>query len=424
MKTRTMILCLLCAVGIQVSAETVDGYQPLVEEGKSWTVQERSYAGGTWTADEKYGYYLSGDTLIDGKRWKKLYTNRLRGKNSVTYMDEAASKKAGLDYYCLGAMMEEGKKVYAVNNLDPWRKPRLVYDFSLEVGDTVMCGYRCLTNSFRFSFIQDSAFEEDIDRWDGNYLTLNRTDTVWVDGLGHRRFVFSHINKRKNFTHDDCVVWIEGVGSNHGPYLPWDILPNDGWFELSSRKDGKLLFSDADFYSGDAHIYHGTGQTVGLTSVTWKLAGFGTDGSDEESAANPYNLSSLSNTVRFFANGTFYGYSQYNEFQGLYTTYRDELTPLLYGGTKVWEITDGGRFIDVLNGKMTRYELRDGQLRLYYNDGQDFLLLVNQAEAAGIDSPTEALAHDGPLYDLQGRRLAAKPQRGVYIQGGRKYVVR
>jgi len=28
------------------------------------------------------------------------------------------------------------------------------------------------------------------------------------------------------------------------------------------------------------------------------------------------------------------------------------------------------------------------------------------------------------FFDLQGRRLAAKPVKGMYIQGGRKYVVR
>ena len=41
-----------------------------------------------------------------------------------------------------------------------------------------------------------------------------------------------------------------------------------------------------------------------------------------------------------------------------------------------------------------------------------------------IATPDVATMYDGPLFDLQGRRLAAKPQRGVYIQGGRKYVVR
>lgn len=32
--------------------------------------------------------------------------------------------------------------------------------------------------------------------------------------------------------------------------------------------------------------------------------------------------------------------------------------------------------------------------------------------------------HAAAVYDLQGRRLAEKPRRGLYIQGGRKYVVK
>jgi hypothetical protein len=36
----------------------------------------------------------------------------------------------------------------------------------------------------------------------------------------------------------------------------------------------------------------------------------------------------------------------------------------------------------------------------------------------------EGVNRSSTIYDLQGRRLAAKPVKGMYIQGGRKYVVR
>ena len=44
----------------------------------------------------------------------------------------------------------------------------------------------------------------------------------------------------------------------------------------------------------------------------------------------------------------------------------------------------------------------------------------------GISSPTVFSVSKGqyPLYDLQGRSLRQAPQEGVYIHGGRKYVVR
>jgi len=38
--------------------------------------------------------------------------------------------------------------------------------------------------------------------------------------------------------------------------------------------------------------------------------------------------------------------------------------------------------------------------------------------------PAEALPQDDAIYDLQGRRLNAVPEQGVYIRGGKKYILR
>ena len=45
--------------------------------------------------------------------------------------------------------------------------------------------------------------------------------------------------------------------------------------------------------------------------------------------------------------------------------------------------------------------------------------------ATGInDVNVEQLDENAPIYDLMGRRLNGKPSQGVYIQNGRKYIVR
>ena len=55
--------------------------------------------------------------------------------------------------------------------------------------------------------------------------------------------------------------------------------------------------------------------------------------------------------------------------------------------------------------------------------------VINSAEiqpkpSAGIDTlPTVRTQHDGNIYDLAGRRVA-HPAKGVYVRGGRKFVVR
>ena len=45
-------------------------------------------------------------------------------------------------------------------------------------------------------------------------------------------------------------------------------------------------------------------------------------------------------------------------------------------------------------------------------------------ETLGISLVVSPSAADAPLFDLQGRRLSAKPVKGMYIQDGRKYVVK
>ena len=50
---------------------------------------------------------------------------------------------------------------------------------------------------------------------------------------------------------------------------------------------------------------------------------------------------------------------------------------------------------------------------------------IVEMEATGISQvPTAGSNNEERLYDLQGRRLKAAPQRGMYIRNGRKYVVK
>ena len=51
----------------------------------------------------------------------------------------------------------------------------------------------------------------------------------------------------------------------------------------------------------------------------------------------------------------------------------------------------------------------------------NILNILTGKDTNGMESPlsTSARGENGALYDLQGRRLNAKPQRGLYIQGGK-----
>jgi hypothetical protein len=65
---------------------------------------------------------------------------------------------------------------------------------------------------------------------------------------------------------------------------------------------------------------------------------------------------------------------------------------------------------------------------LLFRDGEYTKIGLGQPDpqghqATGINA-TEASSVNAPAYDLQGRRLSQKPERGLYIRDGKKRVVR
>jgi hypothetical protein len=69
----------------------------------------------------------------------------------------------------------------------------------------------------------------------------------------------------------------------------------------------------------------------------------------------------------------------------------------------------------------TRYEEGEGMLLDVYNY-EDYKDNKDLNAISAIESVPQTSG--GTLFDLQGRRLTAEPQRGLYIRDGRKYVVK
>ena len=49
---------------------------------------------------------------------------------------------------------------------------------------------------------------------------------------------------------------------------------------------------------------------------------------------------------------------------------------------------------------------------------------VETLPASEDGSATDGIGADAPIYDMMGRRLTEKPSSGIYIQGGKKYLVK
>ena len=109
MKTDNKILVLLvlvlCSWGTALAWHE---YRPMIVEGRRWDCIN-------------YLYFIKGDTIIDGLRYKKVYQQRHLSDQDKNMLDAA-------QYKC--AVREEDRKVYVVNESSDG-KPYLLYIFSL-----------------------------------------------------------------------------------------------------------------------------------------------------------------------------------------------------------------------------------------------------------------------------------------------------
>ena len=230
---RTVILIIsLFFLNLAIQAQ-VD-YRPFVEEGKTWetTISE--------IMEDCYGSFIEGDTLIGGETWKKVH-------NYIGF------EEFGGTYYA--AVREEGKKVYAIAKGSD--KPRLLYDFGLEVGSTVRCGVE--GNAFGCLLDGGEKPDELMGFQFVHYLRLEQIDTIEVGGSQRRRFTFTLLTSYHEpymYIHGEeaegilgNVVWVEGVGSGAGPFSPWlPLPPRDLYVPMSCTLGNAFICNSSCFY--------------------------------------------------------------------------------------------------------------------------------------------------------------------------------
>lgn len=160
---------------------------PLLKDGNIWRVARAAinHPPDPWWII-KQQYYLNGDTLINGINYKKLY--------SCDYSPSL------YNLFYLGGMREDSLNriyVYVDSNnftFNPIIQPNteyLVYDFGLNVGDTI-----------RLFNMQDSI------------LILQTVDSVFIGNRYRKRWqLVDEFNSPKK-------VWIDGIGDITGLFFP------------------------------------------------------------------------------------------------------------------------------------------------------------------------------------------------------------
>lgn len=253
-------------------------------EDAVWTISVTESENNPWAVFEPYykettyrtSYYLLGDTIIENKKYSKLY---------FIYGELDSLKLKSCNFYTenqlyVGAIRVEGEQVYL-------RPHEVIYC----IAEDWMCPHiDCIEEDgypwYKDEDIDYSLFEEDVLMYDfsieeserlyiNNYHTNNNTSYHIVC----HHFLATGIIKGSKYAHS----WIKGIGSTGGLWFNFDWVPMSGYGERRSLKSfyykGKKFYpaeetginkSIADTQKNKAYVYAGVlyiENAEGITSV-------------------------------------------------------------------------------------------------------------------------------------------------------------
>lgn len=185
--------------------------------------------------------------------------------------------------------------------------------------------------------------------------------------------------------------------------------------------------------NSDVNRANGFSKAIG---ITWKLYGFATVGEDEVQKVKPEMGNEWRKdeqyTILFKENGTLEGHTFSNDFFGEYSIDGNSLVIGDLWATEIGEAFDGAKYYEALYSPLTHvFEIRNDQLLLYYNEGQNYLLFGNatkkeydtilkegmvwRMEAKMVVA--EGYSYSDAIYTLRGDTLINDiPFKGLYIK--------
>ena len=183
------------------------------------------------------------------------------------------------------------------------------------------------------------------------------------------------------------------------------------WYELKGD-ELTLYFSEGAGFISCQKVDPEAGRIDEHLCQPWKLVGFGhtADGSLRE-LTGADRLSNKTFLVELLINGMLYTLSSSNELYGNFSMNGQSIRMNVGGGTKVGETKAGEAYVRALNAA-ERFELqKDGRLKLFYNQGRDYLLFREGISIISSTPPAELLGK----WVMADLRLYAMPPRGFKL---------
>lgn len=204
----TILMTLFCSLGIS-NAFAQEEYNQLVVDGKTWKGMELGIS-----PDKQFicDLFLSGDTTINGKEYLKCYIIQERGAQGNVVPKYSR------------ALREEDRKVYGIGIGSD--KEYLLYDFNVQVGDSLCCG----VNESGEPIITEGKLDEEQEERVQLIVLKEIEDYTSSEGVDLRCYHFTMLTRERMA--DGSVIeqegqsniWAEGVGSiNDYPLNSWHM---------------------------------------------------------------------------------------------------------------------------------------------------------------------------------------------------------
>ena len=358
-------------------AETAQAYRPFIEDGKVWKVGTIPSSPESPVQVVDY-YYFDGDTIIDGKACKQMMRQRYVSSDSPDY--SALTQTPSLSK--VGAWYEEDKKVYCYDELK--QSMVLKYDFSLEANDTL-----------QFLNVDGSSF------------IIGPRQTGGLEGFkGVYRDIMMCQDEGPNI---HSTFWLEGVGGVDGlkanAFDP--TLVNLGPFLMSCVVGDEVIYLNDDYEDGATPVAAEARKRIDFTHTI--------------------KIRPKSRMLRE-ARQSLYG--EYNDQQlGVNLVPLDDAYLVRIAdetGRAVYEKAINAGSIVGLSIDISDYA--KGHYTVTVENSLESFIGEFETQTTGISNALRPMKDEGirnnHIYDLQGRRLTQKPTKGVYIQDGKKVIVK
>ena len=339
---------------------TLMGYRPIIEEGKTWLLGlfDSDKALSDHKPDLLYCHYLQGDTLIGGILCKRWMQAEIADDSQRVEYAGAAYEKNGRVYLAL-----PGTTVFL-----------LLYDFTSPMGQS--------GEVFDYSEQQMTPYamgsivfqSDECHKGFAREVSLGNDEpyTKWMYGVGY-------MGLYSGTTYEGDGIWQLISCAVGDEVLYYDATLMD-WDKSAEAKKKKLDFT---------HVIKAQPRAPRRRAAS----------ADQDGLSGEYSDAEV--------------FVWLNNLEGNYTaTLTDASGQVVYQKTM---LTDN---VLALNTALTAYGPGSYVLTLE-NDDEAFTATLN-IEPNGIrPTPSPSLGR-GAIYDLQGRKLMKAPEKGMYIQDGKK----